>query len=117
MGWTHRRKNEWAAFPASRREAARLGGGLVIRHPRIRRLGWKWPSKARWQRWAKGRYPGISAQSAQQIIGEFCEAVDSCRQLRKNGQAEARYPWRKPHYHDVVYTNQDARIRDRRLVL
>ena len=66
---------------------------------------------------AKGRYPGLSAQSAQQIIGEFCEAVDSCRQLRKNGQAEARYPWRLRRYHDVVYTNQDARIRDGRLIL
>src|SRR5262249_14376613 len=69
------------------------------------------------QRWAKGRYPGISAQSTQQLIGEFCEAVDSCRQLRRNGQTEARYPWRKPRYHDVVYTNQDARIRDGRLLL
>jgi hypothetical protein len=61
--------------------------------------------------------PGISAQSTQQLIGEFCEAVESCQQLRKNGQTEARYPWRKPRYHDVVYTNQDARIRDGRLVL
>jgi putative transposase len=43
--------------------------------------------------------------------------VDSCRQLRKHGQTEARYPWRTPRYHDVVYTNQDARIRDRRLIL
>ncbi|HEV8194312.1 MAG TPA: transposase, partial [Ktedonobacterales bacterium] len=87
------------------------------RHHRIRRLGWKWPSKARWQRWAKRRYPGLTAQSARRIIGEFCEAVDSRRQLRKNGQTEARYPWRLRRYHDVVYTNQDARIRDRRLVL
>jgi putative transposase len=117
LAWTPRATTEWATFTASRKEAARLWGDLVVRHHRIRRLGWKWPSKARWQRWAKGRYPGISAQSAQQLIGEFCEAVDSCRQLRKNGQAEARYPWRKPRYHDVVYTNQDARVRDGRLVL
>jgi putative transposase len=115
--WRPRKPTEWATFTASRREAARLWGDLVLRHHRLRRLAWKWPSKARWQRWAKGRYPGISAQSTQQIIGEFCEAVDSCRQLRKNGQSEARYPWRKPHYHDVVYTNQDARIRDGRLML
>jgi putative transposase len=115
--WRPRKPTEWATFTASRREAARLWGDLVLRHHRLRRLAWKWPSKARWQRWAKGRYPGISAQSIQQIIGEFCEAVDSCRQLRKNGQSEARYPWRKPHYHDVVYTNQDARIRDGRLML
>jgi putative transposase len=108
---------EWVTFTASRKEAARLWSDLVVRHHRVRRLGWTWPSKARWQRWAKGRYPGLSAQSTQQIIGEFCEAVDSCRQLRKKGQAEARYPWRRPRYHDVAYTNQDARIRDGRLIL
>jgi putative transposase len=117
IAWQPRATTESATFTASRKEAARLWSDLVMRHHRIRRLGWKWPSKARWQRWAKGRYPGISAQSAQQLIGEFCEAVDSCRQLRKNGQAAARYPWRKPRYHDVVYTNQDARIRDGRLIL
>jgi putative transposase len=89
----------------------------VVRHHRIRRMNWKWPSKARWQRWAKGRYRGLSAQSAQQIIGEFCEAVDSCRQLRRNGHAEASYPWKLRRYRDVVYTNQDARIRDGRLIL
>jgi hypothetical protein len=89
----------------------------VVRHHRIRRLGWRWPTRIRWQRWAKGRYPGVSAQSAQQLIGEFCEAVDSCRQLHKNGHTEARYRWRLPRYHDVVYTNQDARLRNGRLIL
>ena len=117
LAWRPRTTVAWATFTASRQEAARLWNDLVRRHHRIRRLGWTWPSKARWQRWAKGRYPGLSAQSAQQIIGEFCEAVDSCRQLRRNGHAEARYPWRLRRYHDVVYTNQDARIRDGRLIL
>jgi putative transposase len=115
--WHPRTTTAWATFSASRKEAARLWNDLVVHHHRIRRLAWRWPSKARWQRWAKGRYPGLSAQSAQQIIGEFCEAVDSCRQLRKNGHAEASYPWKLRRYHDVVYTNQDARIRDRRLIL
>jgi hypothetical protein len=80
-------------------------------------LGWRWPSRSRWHRWAKGRYPGLSAQSAQQIMGECCEAVDACRQLHKNGHSAARYPWYLPRYHDVVYTTQEARIRDRRLIL
>jgi putative transposase len=118
--WTPKTTAEWAAFSASRKEAARLWNDLVVRHHRLRRLNWRWPSKARWQRWAivpKRRYPGLSAQSAQQVIGEFCEAVDSCRQLRQNGHLEMRYPWRLRRYHDVVYTNQDARIRDGRLVL
>jgi hypothetical protein len=117
LAWIPRTTTEWATFGASRREAARLWNALVLRHHRFRRLGWTWPSKARWERWAKGRYPGLSAQSAQQLIGEFCEAVNSCRQLRKHGQLEARYPWRLYRYHDVVYTNQDARLRDGRLVL
>jgi len=56
-----RTTTEWAAFSASRCEAARLWNDRVRRHHRIRRLNWKWPSKARWQRWAKGRYPGLSA--------------------------------------------------------
>jgi hypothetical protein len=118
--WTPRTTTEWAAFSVSRKEAARLWNDLVVRHHRIRRLNWRWPGKARWQRWAitpKRRYPNLSAQSAQQIIGEFCEAVDSCRQLRRNGHGEMRYPWRLRRYDDVVYTNQDARIRDGRLVL
>jgi hypothetical protein len=92
IAWHPRTTTEWSTFTASRKEAARLWSHLVVRHQRIRRLGWRWPPKARWQRWAKGRYPGLSAQSAQQLIGEFREAVDSCRRLRKNGRTEARYP-------------------------
>jgi putative transposase len=117
LAWIPRTTTEWATFSASRKEAARLWNDLVVRHHRMRRLGWHWPSKARWERWARGHYPGLSAQSAQQLIGEFREAVNSCRQLRKSGHTEARYPWRLFCYHDVVYTNQDARIRAGRLVL
>jgi putative transposase len=117
IAWIPHIAIDWVTFTASRQEAARLWNDLVRRHHRVRRLGWRWPSRIRWQRWAKGRYPGLSAQSGQQIIGEFCEAVDLCRQLRRNGQAEARYPGRLRRYHDVIYTNQDARIRDGKLIL
>lgn len=67
--------------------------------------------------WVKRKYPGLSAQSAQQIVTEFCEAVWSARQLRKNGHSEARYPWHLPKYHDITYTNQDARVRAGTLLL
>src|SRR5262249_38885048 len=97
-------------------EAARLWSDLTRRHFRIRRRNLTWPSKARWQRWVKRRYPGLSAQSAQQIVGEFCEAVHSTRQLRQAGH-DAKYPWRKPRYRDVGYATQDARIRDGFLIL
>jgi len=112
VSWLPRSRSGWATFTASRLESARLWGDLVERHVRIRRLNWKWPSKARWQRWVKRRYPNLSAQSAQQVIGEFCEAVESSRRLRANGHAESRYPWKKPKYRSVPYTNQDAKLRD-----
>jgi putative transposase len=67
--------------------------------------------------WVKRKYPGLSAQSAQQIVTEFCEAVWSARQLRKNGHGDASYPWRLPKYHNVTYTNQDARVRAGTLLL
>jgi putative transposase len=120
VAWAPRTATDWVTFNDSRTEAARLWNDLVVRHHRLRRLQWKWPSKASWQHWAimpKRRYPGLSAQSVQQIIGEFCEAVDSCRQLRTNGHAETHYPWRLRRYRDVVYTNQDARIRGGHLIL
>jgi putative transposase len=115
--WKPRTPSGWSTYAAARREAARLWNDLVQRHHRLRRRNLKWPTKARWERWAKRRYPGLSAQSAQQIIGEFCRAVNSTRQLRKNGHLEARYPWRKVRYRDVIYTNQGARLRDGHLIL
>jgi putative transposase len=108
--------SQWQSLIDSRKEAARLWNDLVERHYRIRRLQAKWPAKFRWFRWAKGRYPGLSAQSAQQIISDFCEAVESTRQLRKSDPS-ARYPWHKFRYRNVIYTNQDARIRNDFLIL
>ena len=115
--WLPHTPAEWRTFTASRKEAARLWGDLVARHHRVRRRRVTWPSKGRWERWARGKYPGLSAQSVQQLLGEFCEAVHSTRQLRKKGHDDAPYPWRRPRYHDVVYTNQDARVRHGDLVL
>lgn len=116
LRWVPHSKKQWVTFTAARLEAAQLWNDLVERHFRIRRRNLKWPSKARWQGWAKKKYPHLIAQSAQQIIGEFCEAVESSRQLRKKGH-EAKYPWRKSKYRDVIYTNQSAVIRKGYLTL
>ena len=61
--------------------------------------------------WAARRYPLLHSQSVQLIVEEFLEAVSSASALRKKGFPEARYPWRKPKYHDVPYSNQAARVR------
>jgi len=85
---------------------------MVEIHFRIRRAHWKWPTKARWYKWGKGRYPALRAQSVQQIIAEFFEALSSTTQLRKTDKS-ARYPWKKSKFRDVIYTNQVAKIKKR----
>jgi putative transposase len=117
FNWLPRSKKQWQIYTITRHESARLWNDLVLRHARIRRLGWKFPSKARWERWVKRRYPELSAQTAQQIVAEFNEAVNCARQLRKNGNTEAKYPYRLDRYRDIPYTNQDARVRDGYLIL
>ncbi|MEO8397157.1 MAG: transposase, partial [Chloroflexota bacterium] len=83
----------------------------------IRRLGWKFPTKRRWEIWAKRRYPLLHSQSVQQIIAEFDEAVRSTIQRRRNGASEAHYPWKLLRYRDITYTNQAARIVNGMLIL
>jgi len=92
-------------------EAGKLWSDLVERHHKARVANTKWPSKADLQKELKGQYPNLHSQSIQQLIADFCEAVESARQLRKNNP-EARYPWRKPRYHAVIFTNQGAKIDD-----
>lgn len=122
IAWLPSSAVQWQTFTASRLEAARLWGDLVRAHARMRRLfhhlGWKWAGRKHWDRWARRRrYAGLSAQSVQQVLGQFLEAVSSTTRLRKSGQPDAKYPWRTPRYRDVTYTNQTARIRDGYLVL
>jgi putative transposase len=115
--WQPQSKTQWAIYSAARKEAARLWNDLVERHYRLRRANWKWASKGRFQKWAKGRYANLHSQSVQQIVGEFLEAVNSTRQLRKKGCETTQYPNRKSWFREVVYTNQGARIRDDYLML
>lgn len=117
IAWLPHSPKAWSIFTAARLEAGKLWSDMVTRHHRIRRLGWKWPETARWFRWARDKYPNLSAQSVQQTVQDFLEAVKSASALRKKGHAEAMYPWRKPKYGDVVYTNQTARIRNGFLIL
>jgi putative transposase len=98
------------AYSLCRLEAGRLWSDLVARHSRIRQLRMKWPTRARWERWAQGRYPNLHSQSVQQLIAEFLEAIKAVQRLRQLGHTDARYPTRSQRYHQVTYTNQAVRI-------
>ena len=95
---------------------------MVRLHARLRRLGWKWPSIARWQTWAKNRrnagaFAGLSAQSVQQTVMQFVECLNATTAARKaersrGAEPTAKYPSRERRYRTVTYTNQGAVIRD-----
>jgi hypothetical protein len=100
--WLPRTEEEWAAFTAARLEVGRLWSTMTEMHAVVRRLRLKWPSESQWNRWAKGRFPAISAQTVQQTIAEFCSTLDATTEARKAQRAAgleitARYPWRTPH--------------------
>jgi len=117
FNWFPRSQKQWTTYTNARKEAARLWNDMVLRHACIRRVGWTFPTKRRWEIWAKRRYPLLHSQSVQQIIAEFDEALRSTMQLRKNGHVEANYPRKLLHYRDVPYTNQAARVVNGRLIL
>jgi putative transposase len=117
VAWRPRSSMQWAAFTASRLANAALWNAMVRLHARIRRLRWKWPSLSRWQTWAKGKFPAMSAQSVQQTVKEFCENIAATTAKRKaqkkrGEEVTAEYPRKTPRYRDVTYTNQTALIRD-----
>lgn len=111
IAWLPRSDAEWAVYTSARLETARLWNTMVGMHALLRRYQWKWPTLKQWQQWAKGRFPAISAQSAQQTIANFVDTLSATAKARKAGE-DARYPWRSTRYRDVTYTNQDATIRN-----
>jgi transposase len=116
IAWLPRSNIARATLTAARRAAADLWAKMAAMHAIVRRFGWPWPSRKQWEAWAKGRAPGLSAQSTQQVIRDFMETLAATTAARKaarpqGGEADARYPWKERRYRDVPYTNQDATIR------
>ncbi len=72
--------------------------------------GEKWIGKVAWFKLAKGIFRNINAQSVQQTIADFCDAVTSTVMLHRNGHPETNYPIRKPKYRCVIFTNQATKI-------
>lgn len=102
--FTPRSAREWHLHGMVRGEAAHLWARMTRLHARIRRANGKWPSEKAWRDWAKRKFPRLHSQSIQEVIGEFLEAVNSCRAQRKAGDEDARYPWRRPRYRHVPFT-------------
>ncbi|CAH7415043.1 conserved hypothetical protein [Vibrio chagasii] len=76
-----------------REESARLWNRLVKLHKYCRKRHWGWPSKGNLEKHFKGRF-NLHSQSIQALIGKFIANIDSTRTKRKEGDKNARYPWR-----------------------
>jgi len=64
IAWLPRSPVQWATFTAARRAAGDLWSAMVRLHARLRRLGWRWPTRSRWEAWARGRFPGLYMRPA-----------------------------------------------------
>lgn len=117
IAWLPKSTATWRTFSAVRAEAANVWNWLVELHADIRCRRDTWPSKADLQVQAKGRFPNLHSQSAQQTIADFCEAIASTAALRRNGHTDAKYPFKTPKYRCVIFTNQSVRLRDGFLTL
>ncbi len=116
IDWLPQSGQQWKTFTEARLEAGRLWSWLVERHADARQPGGLWPSKADLQREIKRQFPCLHSQSAQQIVGDFCEAIASAETLRKHGEPYD-YPHKKPRYRQVIFTNQGAKLRAHTLSL
>ncbi len=117
VSWLPQSSVQWATFTAARRACGDIWSAMVAIHKRIRRLNWEWPSRARWEAWAKGKFHSLSAQSVQQTVAEFCECLSATTAARKAQKARgeevtAEYPWRAQRYRAPTITNQGAVVRD-----
>src|SRR5262249_20204536 len=116
IDWLPSTGQHWRTFTRVRLEAGRLWSWLVERHVAIRQEGGRWPTKADLQREIKQQFPDLHSQSAQQTVADFCEAVASAESRCKKGEL-SEYPYRKPRYRQVIFTNQGARLQKGNLSL
>jgi len=125
IAWSPRSSVSWETFTLARSAAAKFWDTMASIHARIRRLGWKWPTRAQWSSWATmagRRFRGIGAQTIQRIANDFHDAILSTsaarRSQRRSGvEITKQYPWKTQKYRDVPYSNQQAKFRGGWLIL
>ena len=85
-----------------RREAARCWNAIVNLHRLIYSKYDVWLTGGQLKEFFKGRYQ-MHSQSVQALVELYEETCQRTNELRKNGAASWRYPWRKKYYFAVTW--------------
>lgn len=97
-----------------RREAGKAWSEMIAAHVASR--DGKWLTAVDMMRDFKGRYT-LHSQSVQALAQKLEANVDTARQLRANGDMEARYPYREKPYQTVTWKDQGIRQKDGQIIL
>jgi putative transposase len=109
--------SQWSIHGDVRSECAKLWTRMSKIHAWCRKHQKPWPNKKHFEQWGKKKFPLLHSQSVQQTVDEFLEAISSTYVKRKNGDSEARYPWKTVRYRSVTFTNQAIRIKGSQFLL
>ncbi len=84
------------------REAARVWNTVCSVHRLIYGRYHVWLDESAMKSFVAGRY-GIHSQSVQAIVETYFECCERTRELREEGQADWRYPYRKKYFLSVTW--------------
>lgn len=107
---------EWAKASDARRAAGDLWTRLVKIHRFYRRRHWSWPTESPLKAHFKRCFP-LHSQTIQALIEKFCATIDGVRTKRKNGDQQARYPWRFRPYFNPIFKGQALKMEGSSLLL
>ena len=110
------RKRQSAAIRAGQMEAARVWTACRDAHLAARQEHGKWPNRDALQKATKGRF-ALHSQSVQMVTHAFLANVDTAQQLRSQGRAEIRYPYKDKTFYPLMWPAQAMHLEDKRMVL
>jgi len=109
-------QTEWAKASEARRAAGDVWTRLLKIHRFCRRRHWPWPTEAQLKAHFKRHFP-LHSQTVQALIEKFCATIDGVRTKRRNGDKQARYPWRFRRYFNPIFKSQALKIQGSHLIL
>lgn len=85
-------------------------------HRHARENSLKWPGKSDLQKATKGLF-ALHSQSVQMVCHAFLANVATCRELRKQGRKDMRYPYRDKEFYPISWPAQAVCVNGGKIIL